>query len=169
MCSIVFRPVRQNVHLPSTEQHSLREADHISPGIQRIHGLSQVQLTKWEKNKLSHHFFISLAKSCHYIHRSFTDLKRDHVLFSFSTPTSPNSILIIWDKAQSELEAYVKDNLAQYNGLDDKPNTWHSICTTWSVAEGLLQVWFDGQPLIRKYVKVGAPIMGNSVIIVGQV
>lgn len=168
MCSTVFRLVRKNVHLPSREQHSLRKANRINPGIPQFHALSQVQSTEQQKNNPSNNFFTSLANSCDYMHRYYTDLKRDHVLFSFSTSASPNTILIIWDKAHSELEAYVKDKLVEYRGLDDKPNKWHSICTTWS-SEGLLQVWFDDQPTIRKFTASGVSITGDSIIIIGQV
>ncbi|XP_075905409.1 serum amyloid P-component-like [Nelusetta ayraudi] len=101
-------------------------------------------------------------------HRSFTDLKRDHVLFSFSTSSNPNTVLVIWDNANKELESYIKDKKAEYSGLDYKLNKWHSICTTWSTADGLVQVWFDGRPTIRKFSTTGPFIRGSPIIIVGQ-
>uniref|UniRef100_H2LWM4 Pentraxin family member n=1 Tax=Oryzias latipes TaxID=8090 RepID=H2LWM4_ORYLA len=48
------------------------------------------------------------------------------------------------------------------------PNMLHSICTTWDSVTGLIQIWFDGNPSIRKCVRSGA--IGNSVIaLLGQI
>ncbi|KAG7242069.1 hypothetical protein INR49_024115, partial [Caranx melampygus] len=99
--------------------------------------------------------------------RSFTDLKRDHALFSLATPSAANSFLIFWDQNNKELEPHVKDNKAEYGGLDYKLNTWHSVCSTWDSATGLVQLWFDGQLLARKFVS-GSSITGTNIIILGQ-
>ncbi|XP_075905408.1 serum amyloid P-component-like [Nelusetta ayraudi] len=101
-------------------------------------------------------------------HRSFTDLKRDHALFSFSTSFNPNGVLVFWDNANKELEPHVKDQKTEYSGLDYKPNMWHSICTTWDSTSGLVQMWFDGQPMVRKFSTTGPNIRGNPIIIIGQ-
>lgn len=109
------------------------------------------------------------AKTCYCIHRSFTDLKRDHALFSFSTSFNPNGVLVFWDKANNELEPHVKDQKTEYGGLDYKLNMWHSICTTWDSNTGLVQMWFDGQPTSRKFSATGPNISGNPIIVIGQV
>ncbi|XP_059195368.1 C-reactive protein-like [Centropristis striata] len=101
-------------------------------------------------------------------HRSFTDIKRDHILFSMATSTNANSLLIFWDEANKEMEPHIKDKKSEYGGLDYKPNMWHSICTTWDSTTGLVQLWFDSLPLIRKYVTSGSSIRGNTIIILGQ-
>ncbi|XP_059194045.1 C-reactive protein-like [Centropristis striata] len=101
-------------------------------------------------------------------HRSFTDIKRDHVLFSMATTTNANSLLIFWDETNKEMEPHIKDKKSEYGGLDYKPNMWHSICTTWDSTTGLVQLWFDSLPLIRKYVTSGSSIRGNTIIILGQ-
>ncbi|XP_034552800.1 C-reactive protein-like [Notolabrus celidotus] len=101
-------------------------------------------------------------------HRTFTDLKRDHSLFSMSTPSNINAFLIFWDSANKEMEAHVKDTKAEYLGLDYKPNMWHSICTTWDSATGLTQMWFDGVPTIRKFTSTGSSISGSIIIVLGQ-
>lgn len=105
---------------------------------------------------------------CH-CNRSFTDLKRDHMLFSLSTPNSPNDFLIFWDNTNKEMEAHIKNKKAEYGGRDYKLNTWHSICTTWDAETGLAQLWFNGQPSIRKFTISGSNIGGPVNIIVGQV
>nr|ACQ58309.1 Serum amyloid P-component precursor [Anoplopoma fimbria] len=101
-------------------------------------------------------------------HRSFTDLKRDHALFSLATPTSANDFLIFWDEANKEMEAHIRNQKSEYKGWDYKPNIWHSICTTWDSDSGLVQLWFDGQLSIRKYVSSGSNIAGSTTIILGQ-
>ncbi|XP_078109175.1 C-reactive protein-like [Sander vitreus] len=100
-------------------------------------------------------------------HRSFTDLKRDHVLFSLATQSNTNAFLIFWDETNKEMEPHIRDKKTEYRGQDYKPNMWHSVCTTWDSVSGLVQLWFDGQPSMRKYVSSGA-IRGSTMIILGQ-
>ncbi|XP_055019820.1 serum amyloid P-component-like, partial [Boleophthalmus pectinirostris] len=99
--------------------------------------------------------------------RSFTDLKRDHCLFSKSTPSFPNEFLVFYDYTNKEVEIHLKEQKAEYRFLDYKPNQWHSLCTTWDMGSGLVQVWFNGMPLARKFVKQ-ANMTGEPIIILGQ-
>ncbi|XP_020504193.2 C-reactive protein [Labrus bergylta] len=101
-------------------------------------------------------------------HRTFTDLKRDHALFSLATPNNPNAILVFWHSSVQEMEATVMDHPLKLVGLDYKLNMWHSICTTWDSTSGLLQLWFDGKPLSRKFATSGSSIRGSLIIILGQ-
>ncbi|XP_035768191.1 mucosal pentraxin-like [Neolamprologus brichardi] len=101
-------------------------------------------------------------------HRSFTDLKRDHVLFSMATPVHSNDFLIFWDGTNKEIEPHIKDRKAEFGGRDYKPNMWHSICSTWDSESGLVQIWFNGLPSIRKFVSTGTNIVGPVIIILGQ-
>nr|XP_040020723.1 C-reactive protein-like isoform X2 [Gasterosteus aculeatus aculeatus] len=101
-------------------------------------------------------------------HRSFTDLKRDHALFSLAAPSNANEFLIFWDETKKGLEPHVKNAMTEYRGLDYKLNMWHSICTTWDSESGLVQMWFDGQPTIRKFITSGSAITGSNIIILGQ-
>ncbi|XP_019125679.2 C-reactive protein [Larimichthys crocea] len=102
-------------------------------------------------------------------HRSFTDLKRDHGLFSMSTSSHSNGFLIFWDETNKEMEAHIRDKKAEYRGRDYKPDMWHSVCTTWDSGSGLVQLWFDGRPSIRKFVTSGLSIRGSAMIImIGQ-
>ncbi|XP_012723067.2 C-reactive protein [Fundulus heteroclitus] len=101
-------------------------------------------------------------------HRSFTDLKRDHILFSIATPSHANDFLIFWDNTNKEMEVFIRNKKAEFGGRDYKLNTWHSVCTTWDTSTGLVQLWFDGQPSIRKFTSSGSNINGPVIIIVGQ-
>ncbi|KAM3615202.1 uncharacterized protein V6R79_024859 [Siganus canaliculatus] len=101
-------------------------------------------------------------------HRSFTDLKRDHVLFSLATTSNSNGILIFWDQTNQEMEPHVLDRKTEYRGWDYKPNMWHSICTTWDSTSGLVQLWFNGRPSIRKFTNTGSNFQGTLMIMLGQ-
>ncbi|KAL6109162.1 apcs [Pungitius sinensis] len=101
-------------------------------------------------------------------HRSFTDLKRDHALFSLATPSIANELLIFWDETNKEMEPHIKNTKTEYGRWDYKPNMWHSICTTWDSESGLVQMWFDGQPSIRKFITSGSAITGSNIIVLGQ-
>ncbi|XP_034409408.1 serum amyloid P-component-like [Cyclopterus lumpus] len=119
---------------------------------------SHVRLTASKQN-------FGAATVCH---RSFTDLKRDHALFSLSTTSSSNDFLIIWEEANKEMEPHIKNVKTEYKGWDYKGNMWHSICTTWDSESGLVQMWFDAQPTIRKFISAGSTIAGSTIIILGQ-
>lgn len=102
-------------------------------------------------------------------HRSFTDLKRDHGLFSMATQSNSNEFLIFYKLSTNEIQPHVKTESVSYGGLEYKPNTWHSMCTTWDGASGLLQLWFNGQPLAKKYTTLQSSRSSSTpVIILGQ-
>ncbi|KAM9852119.1 C-reactive protein-like [Aulostomus maculatus] len=100
--------------------------------------------------------------------RSYTDLKRDHSLFSLATSSFNNAYLIFWDESTQELQPHVRNKRAEFRREDYELNTWHSICSTWDSTSGLTQLWFDGKPSIRKYISSGSNIVGNSIIVLGQ-
>ncbi|KAM9851645.1 serum amyloid P-component-like [Aulostomus maculatus] len=100
--------------------------------------------------------------------RSFTDLKRNHVLFSLATTSFSNDFLIMWDEGNKELEIYVRDQITDFIQEGNKLNMWHSICATWESSTGLAQVWFDGQPSSRKTITSGSNIVGRPIITIGQ-
>lgn len=90
-------------------------------------------------------------------------------MFSLATPVHSNNFLIFWDGTNKEIEPHIKDRKAEFGGRDYKPNMWHSICTTWDSESGLVQIWFNGLPSIRKFVNTGTNIVGPVIIILGQV
>ncbi|KAK7925844.1 hypothetical protein WMY93_008154 [Mugilogobius chulae] len=100
-------------------------------------------------------------------HRSFTDLTRDHGLFSLSTPKGHNSFLTFWNAKNKQMEIYILQGAVPFPSLDYAPNKWHSICATFDSRSGVAQLWFDGKPLVRKYIK-NTPIIGRPIITLGQ-
>ncbi len=99
-------------------------------------------------------------------YRPFTDLRRDHNLFSLATPSADNDFLIFWHATNDDMEVFSRNNDAAFGGADDKLNMWHSICSTWDSSSGLVQLWFDGQPSARKFFSSGSNISGLTVIII---
>ncbi|XP_034730507.1 serum amyloid P-component-like [Etheostoma cragini] len=75
--------------------------------------------------------------------------------------------MIQWHKIKKEKQPHIRDQKTQYREQDYKPNMWHSVCTTWDSSSGLVQLWFDGRPSIRKYITSEA-IRGSPMIIIGQ-
>ena len=102
-----------------------------------------------------------------YAYRSFTDLSRVHSFFSLATPSASNDFLIA--KIPANIEVWARSKYAYIGGQDYKLNTWHSICSTWDSASGLVQVWLDGKPSSRKFVSSGSNINGPIIIVLGQV
>lgn len=100
-------------------------------------------------------------------HRSFTDLKRGHTFFSMATPTKSNGFLTFYDSNLLAVAPHVYDVKLTYGGVDYAHNKWHSMCTTWDANTGLVQLWFDGQPLTKKYIS-GSTLTGQPIILLGQ-
>ncbi|XP_033983394.1 C-reactive protein-like isoform X2 [Trematomus bernacchii] len=97
--------------------------------------------------------------------RTITDLNRNHVLFSLSTPSGSDAFLI-FKSTIDEILIYVHGPPGTFGGEDYKVNTWHSICSTWDSVTGVVQLWLDNKPFIRKY--VGGARIRNPSIIIGQ-
>ncbi|XP_061565844.1 C-reactive protein-like [Cololabis saira] len=110
-----------------------------------------------------HHF--SAVTVCH---RSITDLKREHSLFSLATPSFDNDFLIFWQESTQNFIPFIRNKLVGFGSFVYKPITWHSICTTWDSTSGLMQMWVDGQSSIRKFISSGSNISGQTLIILGQ-
>uniref|UniRef100_A0A3P8U0S6 Pentraxin family member n=1 Tax=Amphiprion percula TaxID=161767 RepID=A0A3P8U0S6_AMPPE len=100
--------------------------------------------------------------------RFFTDLKRAYSLFSLAAPSVIENFLIFKRTASDEFEVWAKDRYAILYGQDYKLNTWHSVCSTWDAASGVLQFWLDGKPSSRKFVRSGSNINGPILIVLGQ-
>ncbi|XP_019220143.1 C-reactive protein [Oreochromis niloticus] len=100
--------------------------------------------------------------------RSFTDLNRDHSLFSLATPSADNTFLIFKKAANGLFELWARGKANKVDGIAYKVNTWHSICSTWDSTSGLMQLWVDGVPSSRKFTSSGSNINGPIIIVLGQ-
>ncbi|KAG7247261.1 hypothetical protein CRUP_014444, partial [Coryphaenoides rupestris] len=99
--------------------------------------------------------------------RSFTDLTRNHGLFSLATPSFANGFLIFKKSTSDQVEINVRNKAMTVSSQEYKLNTWQSVCSTWDGTTGLVQLWLDGKPSSRKYCSEGT-IRSNFVIILGQ-
>ncbi|XP_059210447.1 C-reactive protein-like [Centropristis striata] len=98
--------------------------------------------------------------------RSITDLRRDHSLFSLATRSHHNAFLIFWVASTNLFSVHVGKPSATFGAMDYKLNEWHSVCATWKSASGLVQLWVDGKPSIRKY--IGGSRISRPSVILGQ-
>ncbi|KAK7881004.1 hypothetical protein WMY93_030593 [Mugilogobius chulae] len=109
--------------------------------------------------------YLSAATVCL---RYFTDTtSRDTVIFSMSTPSHQNAILIFKKQQTGVIEVHVRNAYSVFNGQDFRTNTWQSVCVTWDSTSGLTQLWLDGKPSSRKYTTT-SPISGPIIIVLGQ-
>ncbi|KAI3360998.1 hypothetical protein L3Q82_013201, partial [Scortum barcoo] len=99
---------------------------------------------------------------------SFTDLRRAHSLFSLATPSAFNDLLIYKEQTGSEISLNIRNQAVIFAGQDYKLNTWHSVCSTWDSASGLVQLWLDGKPSSRRF-SSESNINGPIIIVLGQV
>ncbi|KAM9352902.1 uncharacterized protein ABDE67_005291 [Symphorus nematophorus] len=99
---------------------------------------------------------------------SITDLSRDYTLFSLATQSIDNAFLIFIHKvaARNVIQLYVRNKNADFGGQDYKLNMWHSICATWDSVSGLVQLWIDAKPSIRKF--TGGSNITRPIVILGQ-
>ena len=102
-------------------------------------------------------------------YRSFTELRRDHSLFSLSTPSADNDFLIFKGAADGVFHMWARQNRKDFGGQNYKLNAWLSICSTWDAASGLVQLWIDGKPSSRMFVSSGSNINGPIITVLGQV
>ncbi|XP_056142174.1 serum amyloid P-component-like [Lampris incognitus] len=100
--------------------------------------------------------------------RAFTDLARNHALFSLSTPSSANDFLIFKRTVADEIQLHIKNTFQNVRGLEYKPNTWHAVCATWDAVSGLGQLWLDGKSSVKRFFSSESNIMGTTVITLGQ-
>ncbi|KAK0140194.1 Serum amyloid P-component [Merluccius polli] len=71
--------------------------------------------------------------------RSFTDLSRNHGLFSLATPSFANGFLIFKKGASDQVELNVRNKGTTVYGQEYMLNTWQSVCASWDGKTGLEQ------------------------------
>ncbi|XP_022051709.1 C-reactive protein-like [Acanthochromis polyacanthus] len=94
-----------------------------------------------------------------------TDLKRNVGLFSLATVGHSNDFVLF--RMNDVIEVTARDVSVNFLSLPLTPNTWHSLCSTWSSANGLAQLWLDGKPSIKRFISE-QPITGTPISILGQ-
>ncbi|XP_036403127.1 serum amyloid P-component-like [Megalops cyprinoides] len=99
--------------------------------------------------------------------RFFSDLSREQSLFSLSTPSHDNGLLL-YKKPKGAYDLWVANQFITLLGLPDELNEWNSLCGTWDSGTGLGQLWVNGKRSARKALSAGGSIAGTPSIILGQ-
>ncbi|XP_046893117.1 serum amyloid P-component-like isoform X1 [Hypomesus transpacificus] len=99
--------------------------------------------------------------------RFFTDLSRNHALFSMATRSSDNAFLVFKSAADGRILHYVQNKEARFDGLGLFSNIWQPFCSTWASDSGLVQLWLNGKPSSRKFTE-SAPLEGTPIVVLGQ-
>ncbi|XP_036403126.1 serum amyloid P-component-like [Megalops cyprinoides] len=99
--------------------------------------------------------------------RFFSDLSRDQSLFSLSTPSHANGLLL-FKNPKGEYDLCVANQCIPFPGLPDELNEWNSLCGTWDSGAGLGQLWVNGKRSARKALSVGGTIATAPSIMLGQ-
>ncbi|CAG11889.1 unnamed protein product, partial [Tetraodon nigroviridis] len=95
-----------------------------------------------------------------------TDLTRAYSLLSVATASHFNDFLLFKPET-SAVRVHARDDMADFQSLVLAPNTWHSMCSTWNAENGLAQLWLNGSPTIKRFIKTGQ-ITGALSAILGQ-
>ncbi|CAH6789527.1 mucosal pentraxin [Phodopus roborovskii] len=98
--------------------------------------------------------------------KAFTDLTRPYSLFSYSTKTKDNEILLFVQKA-GEYEFHVGNSAVTFKAPLNPYAPFH-VCVSWESASGITELWLDGKPMGRKGLKKGYSVSAEAKIIIGQ-
>lgn len=75
---------------------------------------------------------------------------------------------MIFKSAEKDtIELNVGNKKAEFVVQDYKLNMWHTLCSTWDSTSGLVQLWFNGKPSVRKL--VARKYITTPIIVLGQV
>jgi hypothetical protein len=98
--------------------------------------------------------------------KAFTDLTRPFSLFSYSTPSQDNELLLFVNKV-GEYMLYIGNVAVTFKGPQTPYAPIH-VCVTWESASGIAEFWMDGKPMGRKGLRKGYSVGAQSKIILGQ-
>nr|XP_003466593.1 mucosal pentraxin-like [Cavia porcellus] len=98
--------------------------------------------------------------------KSFTDLNRAYSLFSYSTRSRDNELLLFIEKT-GEYQLSIGNAGVNFK-VPPLPYNPRHICVSWESASGIAEFWIDGKPLGRKGVRKGYTVGAEAKIILGQ-
>ncbi|XP_012607798.1 mucosal pentraxin-like [Microcebus murinus] len=98
--------------------------------------------------------------------KAFTDLTRSYSLFSYSTPSKDNEILLFVNK-MGVYSLSIGNSEIIFNG-PPSPYTPTHACASWESASGIAELWVNGKLLGRKGVRKGYSVGSEAKIILGQ-
>ncbi|EDL38994.1 Mucosal pentraxin precursor [Mus musculus] len=98
--------------------------------------------------------------------KAFTDLTRPYSIFSYSTRTKDNEILLFVEK-RGEYMLYVGNSGVSFKAPTNLPDPVR-ICVNWESGSGIAEFWLNGKAFGRKGLKKGYVVGGDAKIILGQ-
>uniref|UniRef100_A0A8C6ILK1 Pentraxin family member n=1 Tax=Mus spicilegus TaxID=10103 RepID=A0A8C6ILK1_MUSSI len=98
--------------------------------------------------------------------KAFTDLTRPYSIFSYSTRTKDNEILLFVEK-RGEYMLYVGNSGVSFKAPTNHFDPVH-ICVNWESVSGIAEFWLNGKAFGRKGLKKGYVVGGDAKIILGQ-
>nr|XP_056709459.1 C-reactive protein-like [Euleptes europaea] len=101
--------------------------------------------------------------------RVYTELTRGYTLFSYASKRDSNEILLYLEKPY-QFSFHVGGPGVTFNvpqKFSNSPFGEH-VCASWESATGLVELWMNGQPLVRKSLRKGLSVSAEASIILGQ-
>ncbi|XP_006178333.2 mucosal pentraxin [Camelus ferus] len=98
--------------------------------------------------------------------KAFTDLSRSYSLFSYSTKSRDNELLLFVSKV-GEYMLHV-GNAAVTFKVPPSPYAPVHLCASWESASGIAELWVNGKPMGRKGLQKGYYVKQEASIILGQ-
>lgn len=84
-----------------------------------------------------------------------------------ATPSHNNGFVLFKPESLNVMRMHALDGGTDFLSLSFPPGSWHALCATWNSENGLAQLWIDGKPTIKRFIKTG-PITGAPITILGQ-
>nr|AFA37846.1 CRP [Apodemus agrarius] len=91
---------------------------------------------------------------------------RSFSIFSYATEKSYNDILLFWTKDKGYHFAVGGPEVLFT--VSEIPQAPTHICASWESATGIVELWVDGKPRVRKSLNKGYTVWTNASIILGQ-
>ncbi|XP_051849659.1 serum amyloid P-component-like [Antechinus flavipes] len=98
--------------------------------------------------------------------RAYTDLTRSYSLFSYATRSKDNELLL-YKPQTGEYNLFIGNEKISFKVNDDLSSPVH-ICASWESVSGIVELWINNKPLVRKGLKKGYLVRAEAKIILGQ-
>ncbi|XP_074837118.1 serum amyloid P-component [Carettochelys insculpta] len=98
-----------------------------------------------------------------------TDLTRAYSLFSYTTRTRDNELLLYREKP-GLISLFVAGEAVTFKVPENTGthSAWEHVCASWESATGIAELWVNGIPLPRKGLKKGYSVSDQGIIVLGQ-
>lgn len=98
--------------------------------------------------------------------RAFTDLSRPYSLFSYAAANSANELLL-YAISRDSYDVNIGGKTIRFKIFSAKDD-WNHICITWESKTGLVGLWVNGIPSVRKGLAKSYTIKSGGVVLLGQ-